>query len=411
MSILLLYEFIVSKDFNSKIISIFLFTYFFIPFLNISTYRGSISFNTLTFYCCSNIFILLILYIFSHKNQKKISVTYINQNISLYMFAFIHILLSYILIGYIYYRYGNILVNQEIRFMISPTLGYLIKSTIYIPLIFSLIKRKKSIRYYFTFMVLPLFPAFLLGSRGTVIMIILGVLFIFILMQKEKKSFINKINIHYKEIKRRHLLFGLSISTVILYGIFYVRRIGSEVYVSSAELVKKYFDVAIPVFFIYMILPIYFNLRETVGITNTIIQDNLRNDGIIPMFFLEIFTILPGKQDSPGILLGELIGKVGDAGLTPGMIGGLYLDLGFWAVIFPCIFIFLISYFYQRSSNSDIFKLLYVLSLIQFFHIYHRGFLKLEYIMSFIIILIYLSLSGAFKLKNENSSHSLSIDT
>merc|ERR1712115_477013 len=101
-----------------------------------------------------------------------------------------------------------------------------------------------------------------------------------------------------------------------------------------------------------MILPIYFNLRETVGITNTIIKDNLRNDGIIPMFFLEIFTILPGKQDSPGILLGELIGKVGDAGLTPGMIGGLYLDLGFWAVIFPCIFIFLISYFYQRSSNS-----------------------------------------------------------
>ena len=187
---------------------------------------------------------------------------------------------------------------------------------------------------------------------------------------------------------------------------------GSKLYVSSAELVKQYFDLSIPPIFIYMILPLYLNLRETVGIADKIITQNLEAGNTIPMFFLELFTILPGKQMSPGKTLGNLIGKSGDAGLTPGIIGGVYLDFGLLTVLVPAFLIFLITYLYRRSFIDDNFKVIYVLSLIQFFHVYHRGFLKLEYFISFLIILIYLSLTGSFKIfNNEDSSYSVPINS
>ena len=161
-----------------------------------------------------------------------------------------------------------------------------------------------------------------------------------------------------------------------------------------------------------MILPLYLNLRETVGIANQIIIEDLKVGNVIPMFFLELFTILPGKQMSPGITLGNLIGKSGDAGLTPGIIGGAYLDIGYLTVFVPVLLILFITYFYKKSFIDDNFKVIYVLSLIQFFHVYHRGFLKLEYFMSFLIIFVYLSMSGSFKLfNNEDTSHSIPINT
>tara|TARA_B100000795_G_C22751030_1_gene419431 strand:- start:2 stop:1240 length:1239 start_codon:yes stop_codon:yes gene_type:complete len=412
MTLVLFLEIVFNKDVNTKIISSFLFLYFFIPFLNISTYRGNVEFKTIVLYSISNIFIILILIFFSKKKKYIKKITYIKSNVNLYIFTFSHLIIAYLFVAYLYIFYGNILVNQEIRFAISPSVGYIIKSTIYIPLIFILMKEKKTSVFYFVFIFLPLLPAFLIGSRGSVIMIVLGLLIILFLMVLEKKIFANQINIKYKELSKRDIILGMSLSATVLYAIFFVRRLGSKVYISSAELVKKYFDVSIPPIFIYMILPLYLNLRETVGISNNIITNNLKTDSTIPMFFLELFTILPGKQMSPGITLGNLIGKSGDAGLTPGIIGGVFLDIGYLTVFVPAIFILIITYLYKRSFTDDNFKVIYILSLIQFFHVYHRGFLKIEYFISFLIIFVYLSLSGSFKIfNNEDSTHSVSINT
>ena len=104
-----------------------------------------------------------------------------------------------------------------------------------------------------------------------------------------KEFYLNKINIHYKELTKKDILVGMSLSGIVLYSIFYIRRMGSKVYISSSELVEKYFDISIPPIFIYMILPLYLNLRETVGIANQIITQNLKVGNSIPMFFLELF--------------------------------------------------------------------------------------------------------------------------
>tara|TARA_B100000900_G_scaffold11896_1_gene9682 strand:- start:132 stop:1367 length:1236 start_codon:yes stop_codon:yes gene_type:complete len=411
MLLVFIFEYVFSKDLNTRIIIFFLFLYFFIPFLNISSYRGTIEFDTLILYCSSNILVIISLLIFSKKRIKTSSIIYIDKSPNLYVFTLIHISFAYILLAYTYFRYGNIFSVQETRFVISPTVGYIIKSTIYIPLIFILLKTPKNYLYYLVFIFLPLMPAFLIGSRGTVIMIIIGVLLLLLLMNLEKAVFFNRINKSYTNIKRKHFLLGSMFSIFVLYSIFYVRRAASKVYISSAELIKKYFDVKISPILVYLILPLYLNLRETVGITNQIIQKDLNNTNIIPMFLLELFTVLPGKQDSPGIILGNMIGRVGDAGLTPGILGGLYLDIGFFCVLFPMFFVMILCYFYKKSQSNDIFKIVYVLSLVQFFHLYHRGFLKLEYFMSFLIIFIYLLISGSFRIKNEDTSHSIPISS
>lgn len=411
MLLVFISEYLFSKDLNIKIIISFLFLYFFIPFLNISSYRGTIEFDTLIIYCSSNILVLISLFLFSKKRIKTSSLVYIDKSPYLYVFTLIHISIAYILLAYTYFKYGNVFSVQETRFIISPAVGYIIKSTIYIPLIFILLKTPKNFFYYLIFIFLPLIPAFLIGSRGTVIMIIIGVFLLLLLMNLEKEVFSNRINKSYFNIKGKHLFLGSMFSVFVLYSIFYVRRAASKVYISSAELINRYFDVNISPILVYLILPLYLNLRETVGITNQIIQKDLNNTNFVPMFFLELFTVLPGKQESPGIILGNMIGKVGDAGLTPGVLGGLYLDIGFFCVLFPMFFVMIICYFYKKSQSNDIFKIVYVLSLVQFFHLYHRGFLKLEYFMSFLIIFIYLLISGSFHIKNEDTSHSIPIST
>ena len=409
MSLILIIQVISNKDLNFRIISLFLFIYFFIPFLNISSYRGDISYETILLYCLSNILILIVLFCFSSFKKKDVKFIYVKNNVNVYVIALCHILVAYVLVFYLYISFGNILANQELRFYISPLIGYLIKSTIYIPLVFIVLKNRRSYFYKISFFILPLIPALLIGSRGTVIMVIFGLIIISFIMNSEKNNFLNTINLQYAKLKKTYVFSALFLSVSILYSIFYIRRMSSNIYVSSSELLKKYFDVSVPVVFIYMILPIYLNLRETVGIANQIITENLKLDTYIPMFFLELVTILPGKQPSPGILLGDLIGKSGDAGLTPGIIGGLFLDFGYFAIIFPALFILIICWFYRRSLLNDNYKVLYAVSLIQFFHIYHRGFLKIEYFISFLIIIVYLYLSGFFAIYNENTSRPLSI--
>lgn len=409
MSLILTIQVFFNKDLNFRIISCFLLIYFCIPFLNISSYRGNINYETILLYCLSNVLVLIVLFCFSKFKTTNIKFIYVKNNVNVYVIALFHIILAYILVAYLYIRFGNILTNQELRFYISPLIGYLIKSTIYIPLVFIVLKNQRSYFYKISFLILPLIPAFLIGSRGTVIMVIFGLIIISLLMRLEKNNFTNNINVQYEKLKKIHIFSGLFLSVSILYSIFYIRRMASNIYMSSSELLKKYFDISVPVVFIYMILPIYLNLRETVGIANQIITKNLNIDNYIPMFFLELVTILPGKQPSPGILLGELIGKSGDAGLTPGIIGGLYLDFGYYSIIFPALFILIICWFYRRSLLNDKYKVLYALSLIQFFHIYHRGFLKIEYFISFLIVIFYLYLSGFFTIQNESTSRPLSI--
>ena len=192
MSLILTIQVFFNKDLNFRIISCFLLIYFCIPFLNISSYRGNINYETILLYCLSNVLVLIVLFCFSKFKTTNIKFIYVKNNVNVYVIALFHIMFAYILVAYLYIRFGNILTNQELRFYISPLIGYLIKSTIYIPLVFIVLKNQRSYFYKISFLILPLIPAFLIGSRGTVIMVIFGLIIISLLMRLEKNNFTNK---------------------------------------------------------------------------------------------------------------------------------------------------------------------------------------------------------------------------
>jgi len=386
--------FYLSKNIFLKLSSLFFFIYFFIPLMPISNYRGIISLTTMHEY---SIFILVSLFsillpsiiIF---NQKKKAV-YLSFGRYTALFVKLHLILVFLLVAYIYIRYGNIILHQELRMEISPSLGYIVKSSLMISLIAALnrMNKKPSKYYIFIYYIAPLLPAFLIGSRGTVIMTIISLLLIKII---QKKSIIipyikNNFAFYTTNITTREVIYAISISIFILYFIFYLRRYNSQ-YSTPEQLIEYYFTVKSSL--LYLILPLYLNLRETIGLTNIIINNGLENHILpYPLILADFVTLLPGEQIAAGQAFGSMIGTAGSGGLTPGLFGGLMLDFSYInTLLFISIFSIVLSILYQRSKYNDYYLIVFALLTVQFFHLFHRGFFKPEYLFTLIIVFIYL---------------------
>jgi hypothetical protein len=377
-------------DINAKMISLFFFCYYFIPLPNISTYRGTISYETLQLYTLMIIIGMMPL-MFKYKIKKQ----RLNENRIIVNKAFEnvvsgHLVFVYLLLFYTLNKYGNILIQQELRFTLSPYIVYLIKSSIYIPLFYAFIKPKdRTSLVLIKYTVLPLLPALFIGSRGTVISILIAVGLITILnAYKSNEAYsVNNINVWAKF---RKIIYSLiSLILIIIHFFYYSRRIFSDNLISNMEVVKKYFDSDSPLYLV--ILPLYTSFRETIGIANSIITKGLENNVTsIPLFGAELLTVLPGFQPSPGKIIGDIVGRKLGGGLTPNILGGVYLDFGVLAIFSCIIFIALIKYFYTKSNYSDSYKIIYAITITQFFHLFHRGFLKPEYFFAYIIIFFYL---------------------
>src|SRR5690554_6847089 len=217
---------------------------------------------------------------------KKITVTPLFVNVLL-----IHTIFVYLLVAYVFVTVGNVLIHRELRFFMSGTMSYLIKSTLYIPIfIFFFTKSQFTKKNILLFIILPLFPAFFIGSRGTVIMIIISVILLYLLknIPVGKKFYLNNSQAWRKN-KYWVYLSGF-IGLILFQIIYYTRRLVSHTFLTPVELAQQYFGNA--KWYSLLIMPVYFSLRETVGITERIIRDNVTNTYYdSPMFFSEMFTI------------------------------------------------------------------------------------------------------------------------
>ncbi len=121
-SAFLLMVMVLRKSINIKFLALFLFLYYSIPFLNISTYRGTISFETLRLFTIGNLCILLP-FLFSvgnfsaHRKTKPYSKLIVTQR--MINVVIIHLIIVFLFLGYVYATLGNVLVNQELRFLES----------------------------------------------------------------------------------------------------------------------------------------------------------------------------------------------------------------------------------------------------------------------------------------------------
>ena len=374
---------------NVKIFAAFFFAYYFIPLPNISTYRGTITYKTLQIYTLMLLIGIFPLLFRIKKRHKIIKKRRIKISLLFKAIVSIHLFIVYVVLFYIYAKYGPVLLYQELRFQVPASLGYLVKSSIYIPLFIFFINREKTtLLTIFKYGILPLIPALFIGSRGTVILIVISVAMLLIMVKTELgESYSLKNSEIWNKYKKYVYSLGLT-SLLILHLFYYTRRIFSNRLVSNLQIVKTYFNSNS--YFFLLILPLYTSFRETIGIANSLIKSEVHNNVTnYPLFFSELITVLPGEQPAPGQIVGQIIGKKLEGGLTPNIMGGLYLDFG-WYTIFGCVFFVLtIKYFYSKSFYNEYYKVLYVISITQFFHLFHRGFMKPEYLVSYAIILAY----------------------
>jgi hypothetical protein len=372
----LLFKGIFDKKINVKIFSWFFLIYLLIPFLNISTYRGIISINTLIIYCVTQFLVLFFVDLFEQKAVKTSPAVYVSTLNTALLYK-IHLIIIYAALAYAYATVGIIIVNQDLRFNIRPTIEYIIKSGLALPLIW-FYSDKFSLKFqdiFFKFL-LPILPSILIGSRGTFLMILISFFVSLYLISNETGSY---LNIKYKSILKnfkKFILWGGIVGVFALYSGFYLRRDGVELITASKVLQEYSFDSK--GIGVMAILPIYLNLRETIGITETIISQNISNIYYpYPFFVAELMSILPGEQVPPGRVLGREIFMAEDYGLTPGIIGGLYIDFRLFSIVIIILIVIFIINLYNKGRYNISSKLLYAFTIVQFLHLYHRVFLKL----------------------------------
>lgn len=302
----------------------------------------------------------------------------------------LHLTVVYISIFLLFLSMGNFFLNQELRLKIPFYVGYLIRSTAYLPILIAPFLKIRKLKlpeliYYF---ILPTLPVVLLGARGTFITVILALLICLIIIKKSESN--SRILEIYTNNKKIFLIFFSFISIFVIYFLFALRRNGNNL-MSISDTINVYFSN--PTIFLILILPLYLGFKETIGITEKIFSGNYSNEFLdYPLIIAELVTILPGEQIAPGRIVSGLIfgsGNMIDKGYTPGLTGGLFLDFGYYGTLF-CFFlfgIFIANYVKKRSSLKYIIMSTYLV--VSFLHLFHRGFLKPEYFTFFIILLLY----------------------
>jgi oligosaccharide repeat unit polymerase len=383
-------------SFFSKSLALFLMFYLGIALLDISNYRGEIYIETLKVYSAAVLCMLFFVIVFNMTLKNNVGVVHQLGRFSKkqYVFIVLHLIIVYLSLFYIYISKGNILLNQDLRFHISPAIGYIIKSSIYIPLIYWATRQHKSKLDILSFVCIPLLPALLIGSRGTVIMIMLGMLIIQFVQSKELEREGESYRVYFnKGIILKSGLIGL----FFIYGLYYIRRLSSSSnFLTPSEALNEYFysDSWLG----YLVMPLHLAFKETFGLTNRIISDGLTNTFTdVPLFIADLITILPGKQVGAGEAMAHAFGTVAAGGLTPGIVGGLYIDFGMASILILLGIVGAIRFTEFKAQFNDRWLVIFALSFIQFIHLFHRGFVKPEYIFAYFIIIFYLSLSPAYK--------------
>lgn len=392
-SFYLIYLLIFQNNIIIKLFSIFFICYYFIPLPNISTYRGTITIETIKFYTLMMLVALLpLITTLKIKAKQRVYKTFrINKLFKIVML--VHLFIVYLTIMYVLLFIGNVFLNQELRLKLSPAIGYLLKSSIYITFFYFFLEKESRRRKtnILLFIVLPILPSVFIGSRGVAILALIALVLLAIIKayKKGEEYYLNR-NEKWKTYLPL-IKYSSIVVFILLQGVYYLRRIGSDSLLSNRDLAIQYFGN--DNWYNYLLMPLHFTFREITGLTNTIIKNDVSNPIDTPLFIAELLTVLPGEQPAPGRVLGSLIGTTLDGGLTPGILGALYIDYRWFSLLIIFLFMWIIQLLGKKSLYSDFYKILFSITTVQFLHLFHRGFIKPEYIVAYIVIVGYYIIS------------------
>lgn len=376
-----------ARDINSKIIIYFILGYYGISLLNISNYRGFITDDGMyVFHLFLGAFAVTNL-LFNAKISKTLpqlhSVRAIRTG-TFQLFILGHLAISYSALVLVLITTGNIFLNQDLRFNIPASLGYVIRSTL--PLIPILYFLPYSQRRKFALFALISLPSIFIGARGTAVSFIASyaILVMIGLINRRNRETIKKSALKSKKFLK---IFGFSFLAffITIASGFYIRRYNSQTWSSAGDIAQEYFQS--DSILVFIILPFYLAFKETTGLANQIISNKLQLATNI--FFSDFYTLLPGTHDAAGKIFGDEIGRIGGGGLTPGIVGGLFLDYQYYGVVGMIILAILLTKSYAVTVKHPRYAAVYSILLFQFIHLFHRGFPKPEYVTFVAIALFY----------------------
>lgn len=365
----------------------FITFYLIIALLNISTWRGYTDVYTLKLYFFA--FLCLCTPLMLNFKIKKDYRVRLGRDKNFVLFGILlHLSIVYLCVFYIYGTKGPVILNQSLRFDVPTAIEYIIKSALPIAALVPLVKAKK----HFVLVSIIVLPAILMGYRGTSVLALISYLVTL--------WYINGCKEKLSDVKRKknytYYLLGLICFLIVFTG-FYLRRTGNSELATVDVLIDIYFDYNSP--FLYLIIPFYLGFKETVGLSNQIISESITNTiNDYPLFFADLFTILPGERLAAGQTLGQIFGSVEGGGLTPGLLGGLYIDYGLYTFLFLIGMGVLFKLIIVKAYKNLLFIPVYTLFLTQYIHLFHRGFLKPEYLTSLVIIVFYFSMLNKIKI-------------
>lgn len=366
-----------------RIFWLLVFLYYAIALLNISIWRGYIDSTTVKHYIVS-FFLLGFLQVFFSGNSY-VAVEKIRPSLLFLNLLKAHIIVVYVALLYIYISYGVIFLNPETRFNVPVYLEYIVKSPLPLVAFCHGIYGKTNWKFIFAMIL----PSILLSYRGVAIIALISH---YILIYDIKKSQIS-FSLSLYRMSYAKWIGLISLSFLLLAVGFYARRTTGSTLASVDLIIEHYFDYNN--IFIYLIMPIYLGLKETTGLTNLIISSGVVNDiNEFPLFVADIYTVLPGESLGAGRSMAEIFGSVDAGGLTPGILGGLYIDYGegYWIYFIAMgVIIYLTRIF---SLKNILYAPMFTVLIMQFLHLIHRGFLKPEYLTTVAICFFYCKVYG-----------------
>lgn len=378
---------VLSKEFTFRIISLYLLGYLGVALLNISEYRNYISIDTIHLYIISTAFFFFPFLLFKETTSST-APTRSMRSITWVMIHG-HLVIAWLAVFYVYVRHGIVAINQDERFGVPTALVYTIRSTLFIPLYIAMCGNSPKNKYKLSIIFLAsIIPSLLIASRSTVALGIFALALYIITIQKY--GWAKKIKISIGKRKRITLIAATCIAcySVITLG-FYVRRANTDQLMSGSEYVSNYFyDYPKPL--MMAIAPIHHGFNETAALTSRVVDRDITNTFTeTPLVFADFDNLLGRSDISAPQFFGDSIGRTQDGGLTPGLLGALLLDYRRTYFVWFVGIGFLFAILRRLSWNDRGWLCIYVVSISQMIHLFHRGFIKPEYISTFLISIIY----------------------
>lgn len=369
-----------------RVVALYVLFYLSIGLLNISSWRGYITVEVLHLYAWAIYLFFAPILVFARVRRELEPIRSEGQQFTKIIIA-AHIAVSLVAVAYIYVSIGNVLLNQSLRFRIPTGLEYTVKSVLPIAAIIPFLEIKRK----FILLLAVLAPAVLIGSRGTAVVATLAYVLSSIYFMGGRFSVRDFV------LENRKYLYYMIFAVGIVVVLFYLRRSGQTELASVDVVIAHYFDY--DNFFVRSILPFYLGFKETTGLTTRIVMDGVVNElNPNPLFFADLFTVLPGGNVAAGQTLARIFGASEAGGLTPGLLGGVYIDYGVGGLVFFLVFGFCFVFIDRFMQSSPYFIVVYAQVITQFIHLFHRGFLKPEYVTAIIIAGFYFVLCYRIRL-------------